>query len=98
MDAATASHQDELQIRAEAGVVSLVLNRPETRNALSRALLGRLEEALTAIEADATARVVVLGASGPVFCAGHDLSEMTGRTEPAYRELFAACSRVMLQL
>ncbi|AGA27637.1 enoyl-CoA hydratase [Singulisphaera acidiphila] len=98
MDAATERQPDELEVRTEEGVVSLVLNRPETRNALSRTLLGRLEETLDAIEADPTARVVVLGAHGPVFCAGHDLSEMTNRSEAEYRDLFAACSRVMLQL
>ena len=98
MDAATERQQDELQVRTEAGVVSLVLNRPETRNALSRSLIARLDEALAAIEADTTARVVVLGATGPVFCAGHDLGEMTHREEQDFRELFAACSRLMLRL
>ncbi|SIO58485.1 Enoyl-CoA hydratase/carnithine racemase [Singulisphaera sp. GP187] len=98
MDAATERQPEELEVRIEEGVVSLVLNRPETRNALSRTLLGRLEETLAAIEADPAARVVILGARGPVFCAGHDLGEMTSRSEPEYRDLFAACSRVMLQL
>ena len=45
-----------------------------------------------------SARVVVLGSRGPVFCSGHDLGEMIGRTEEEYRDLFAACSRVMLGL
>ena len=35
---------------------------------------------------------------GPVFCSGHDLKEMVGRTEEEYRELFALCSRVMMGL
>lgn len=98
MDATTEEQPDELEVRTEEGVVSLVLNRPETRNALSRTLLGRLEETLAVIDADPTARVVILGARGPVFCAGHDLGEMTNRSEAEYRDLFAACSRVMLQL
>lgn len=98
MDAATERQPDELEVRTEEGVVSLILNRPETRNALSRTLLGRLEETLGVIEDDPTARVVVLGARGPVFCAGHDLGEMTNRSEAEYRDLFTACSRVMLQL
>jgi enoyl-CoA hydratase/carnithine racemase len=80
------------------GIVHLTLNRPEKRNALSRALLGMMEEAIDAIAADAEARVVILGANGPVFSSGHDLAEMIGRTEGEYRELFAACSRVMLGL
>jgi enoyl-CoA hydratase/carnithine racemase len=80
------------------GIVRLTLNRPQKRNALSRAVLGMMEEAIARIAADAEARVVVLGANGPVFCSGHDLAEMTGRTEDEYRDLFEACSRVMLGL
>ena len=87
-----------LEVRSDGGVVLLTLNRPEKRNALSRSLLGELERALAAVADDASARVVVIAARGPVFCSGHDLGEMTGRTEAEYRDLFAACSRVMLGL
>jgi enoyl-CoA hydratase/carnithine racemase len=79
-------------------VVRLVLNRPGKRNALSRALLAELEAAIAKVARDASARVVVLAANGPAFCAGHDLAEMVGRGEDEYRDLFEACSRVMLSL
>jgi enoyl-CoA hydratase/carnithine racemase len=78
------------------GAVRLLLNRPESFNALSEAMLDALENALKEI-AGSDARVVVLAAAGKAFCAGHDLKEM--RSEPAldyYRELFARCSRMML--
>jgi len=88
----------ELLVESDSGVVRLTLNRPERRNALSHALLTQLERVLGTIAADATARVVVLAARGSVFCSGHDLAEMVGRTEAEYRELFALCSRVMLGL
>ena len=87
-----------LRLEHDGPVAILTLDRPEKRNALSRALLGALEEALGAIASEDSARVVVLGSSGPVFCSGHDLGEMTGRSEEEYRDLFAACSRVMLAL
>lgn len=80
----------------EGGVVRLTLNRPEKRNALSREMLLRLDEAFCALATDPDARVVVLAANGPVFCAGHDLGEMVGRREDEYRDLFEACTRVML--
>jgi enoyl-CoA hydratase/carnithine racemase len=89
---------DILLIESEEGVVKLTLNRPEKRNALSFALLSELERALAKIGADPGARVVVLGASGPAFCSGHDLAEMVGRTEESYHELFSLCTRVMLTL
>src|SRR5262245_52795525 len=87
-----------LRVQSEGGVVRLTLDRPERRNALSRALIARLDEALGAIGAAPEARVVVLGANGPAFCAGHDLGEMVGRSEAEYHDLFEACSRVMLRL
>jgi enoyl-CoA hydratase/carnithine racemase len=80
------------------GVVKLTLNRPEAFNALSEAMLDALESALRDI-AESDARVVVLAGAGRAFCAGHDLKEM--RAEPSldyYRDLFARCSRMMMQI
>jgi enoyl-CoA hydratase/carnithine racemase len=88
----------ELLVELDRGIVRLTLNRPEKRNALSRALLEQLEQAIERIGGDPSARVVVLGARGAVFCSGHDLGEMVGQTEAAYRSLFELCSRVMLGL
>ena len=87
-----------LLTESESGVVRLTLNRPERRNALSEAMLSELARALERIAADPAARVVVLAAAGPVFCAGHDLSEMFGRSQAEYAALFARCSRVMQQI
>lgn len=87
-----------LLVESRAGVVRLTLNRPERRNALSEAMLTELGAALQQIAADRSARVVVLGAAGPVYCSGHDLSEMVGRSEADYQALFARCSRVMQQI
>src|SRR5437867_4209618 len=87
-----------LDVQTKDGVVRLTLNRPEKRNALSRDLLSRMEEALASVAADDSARVVVLAARGPVFCAGHDLGEMVGCSVSDYHDLFALCSRVMLGL
>ena len=83
----------------ERGVVALTLNRPQAFNALSEAMLAALATELAAIARDEAARVVVLGAAGKAFCAGHDLKEM--RAEPSlayYQRLFAQCTQVMLAL
>ncbi len=87
-----------LVVVSEAGIVTLTLDRPDRRNALSEGLLARIEAALEAVAGDPTARVVVIAANGPVFSAGHDLSEMVGRSEGEYAELFGRCSRVMGRL
>ena len=81
------------------GVAHLTLNRPAQYNALSEELLGRLADELGAIAADDSVRVVVLGAAGKAFCAGHDLKEMRAHDDHAYQQaLFAKCSGVMSQL
>lgn len=77
------------------GVVRLILDRPDRRNALSESLLDELEAALDRIADDPSARVVVIGSEGPVFSSGHDLSEMAGRSEDDYSRIFGRCSRVM---
>jgi enoyl-CoA hydratase/carnithine racemase len=42
--------------------------------------------------------VVVIDAAGPVFSAGHDLSEMVGRDASFYEQLFELCTDLMLAL
>ena len=98
MSASTVTGSSNLLCVAAEGVVYLTLNRPEKRNALSQDTLRDLEAELTRIAADASARVVVFGSKGPVFCTGHDLGEMPGRSEGEYHDLFALCSRVMTLL
>jgi enoyl-CoA hydratase/carnithine racemase len=90
---------DKLVLRHtdERGVVALTLNRPAAFNALSEGMLAALATELDAIAKDDAARVVVLGAAGKAFCAGHDLKEM--RAEPSlgyYQRLFTQCTQVML--
>ncbi|MBX9593252.1 MAG: enoyl-CoA hydratase/isomerase family protein [Roseomonas sp.] len=57
-------------------VMRLVLNRPHRRNAMSEALVARLDELLAELRADPTIRVVVLSGAGGHFCAGLDLTEV----------------------
>ena len=81
------------------GVVTVTLNRPQAFNALSEGMLEALKTELDALAQDASARVLVLAASGKAFCAGHDLREM--RAQPSldyYRSLFGQCARVMMAL
>jgi len=54
-------------------VVTVILSRPERRNAVDRATAAELAEAFRAFEADDEARVAVLYGEGGNFCAGADL-------------------------
>jgi enoyl-CoA hydratase/carnithine racemase len=95
METSTAPLAPELLVEVDGGIAFVTLNRPHKRNALSRELLAELENAQRRMADDARVRVIVLAARGSVFCSGHDLSEMVGATEAAYRDLFALCARVM---
>jgi enoyl-CoA hydratase/carnithine racemase len=86
-----------LQHIDERGVATLTLNRPAAFNALSESMLQALQARLDGLAALGGLRVVVIGAAGRAFCAGHDLKEM--RAEPSleyYQRLFAQCTRMML--
>jgi methylglutaconyl-CoA hydratase len=68
-----------LMERPRPGVAALVLNRPERRNALTVALLNELGGAIEQLSRDPDCRVLILRASGPVFCSGLDLHEAMDR-------------------
>lgn len=88
-----------LQQRDARGVWTLTLNRPDSFNALSEAMLTALQSALDAVAADEGARAVVLGAVGKAFCPGHNLKEMIAQPTLAYyQQLFAQCNRMMLSI
>jgi methylglutaconyl-CoA hydratase len=59
----------------------LTIQRPEKRNALSRALIAVLREAVERAADDPAARCMILTGSGPAFCAGMDLDELRGTVE-----------------
>jgi enoyl-CoA hydratase len=67
---------DHPAIRAEIDgpVTTILINRPEKRNAVDGPMARALRDAFAAFEADATQRVAVLHGEGGVFCAGADLS------------------------
>src|SRR5579864_2372377 len=61
----------------DVGIVVLTLNRPERRNAITLAMQRRLDDTLTALEADDAVRCIVLtGAGDAAFSAGYDVREM----------------------
>jgi methylglutaconyl-CoA hydratase len=58
-----------------AGVATITLDSPSNRNALSRALIAQLLDALAEAVASPRVRAIVLSHTGPVFCSGADLKE-----------------------
>ena len=82
-------------------IATLTRNRPDDRNSLSLAMLDALHDAIKRLSEDSLIKVVILSANGPVFCAGHDLKELTAaRSQPDRGRAFfdktmTKCSQVM---
>jgi len=83
------------------GVLRLILNRPQARNALSSELMGAILAALEGAANDNATKVIVIAAEGPVFSSGHDLKELAAHRadgdagRAAYAGLFTQCSKMM---
>ena len=83
------------------GVLRLTMNDARRRNVLSEAMLIELKDAITAATTDEKVRVILLAGNGPVFCAGHDLKELTASRAKAdkgrtyFSKIMAICSENM---
>jgi enoyl-CoA hydratase/carnithine racemase len=86
------------------GIAILKLSNPAGRNPLSEALLGELTSELAEIALDRSVRAVIMMADGPVFCAGHDLKEMTAHRKDTdkgrayFATILRRCSAMMQQI
>jgi enoyl-CoA hydratase/carnithine racemase len=82
-------------------IATLTMNAPERLNALSEEMLAALQSEFDALAQDRSIRVVVLKGAGRVFCAGHDLKQMTAARASEdggrayFEDLFAHCARMM---
>jgi len=86
-----------LLVDRDGPVVTVTMNRPERRNALSLDHLAELQQAFDHIGAS-DARGVILAANGPVFSAGHDFRDLAGADLADVRRLLRACTDLMLTL
>jgi enoyl-CoA hydratase/carnithine racemase len=89
---------ENICLAADGSVATVTLNRPQRRNALSLGLMLELIGCLEEIGRNREIRAVILAAAGKVFCAGHDLSEMTGRDINEYRRIFDVCTDLMTKI
>ena len=55
---------------------SIILNRPDKRNALTRQMMEDLAQAFDDLHQERKVRAVILTGAGTAFCAGMDLAEM----------------------
>ncbi len=83
-----------VQIDADSRVGTLVLNRPEKRNALSAQMVEELSKGLDRLVSEPSIRVVMLRGNGPAFCAGADLSAIQAMQTADFDENLADSRRL----
>ncbi len=64
----------DIRIEHAEGVTTIILNRPEKKNAVTNDMYGTIADALAAAAQDDDVRVVILAGEGADFCAGNDIS------------------------
>ena len=87
--------------KSKKGVLRLVMNNLDYKNALSNQMMSILEDEIKEASANKSIKVIVLAAKGNVFCSGHDLKEITAARENKdsgeefFQHLFDSCSALM---
>jgi enoyl-CoA hydratase/carnithine racemase len=82
----------DILLHAEAGVLTLTLNRLERKNSITSAMYGAMADALESAAADAGARVLLVQGHETVFSAGNDINDFlnnppAGENSPVFRFL-----------
>jgi enoyl-CoA hydratase/carnithine racemase len=70
-----------IDLKVDAGIATLTLNRPDKRNAITDAMRTELIDALEQVTSDGTIRALVLTGAGKGFCAGGDVAGMQRRMD-----------------
>jgi enoyl-CoA hydratase/carnithine racemase len=85
---------ENILVERSGDYVTVTMNRPQRRNALS---LEHMRELITAFReiGDGDALGVILAGNGPVFSAGHDFADVADADLPAVRSLLMTCTELM---
>lgn len=64
-----------VEITQDGGVLTLLMNRPDKKNALTDGMYGAMADAMENAEQDPAVRVIVIRSAGDLFCAGNDIGD-----------------------
>ena len=90
-----------LKENSEPGILRLIMNDPNRKNALSEKMISNLKEAISLASSDDLVKVIIIAANGNVYSAGHDLKEITEARSHKdggnsyFKDLFNSCSDLM---
>jgi len=73
---------EHVRVEIAEGVSTVTIDRPDKKNALTRAMYGALADAIDQAAADPAIRCLLLTGSGGVYCAGNDIADFRTRPEP----------------
>ena len=81
------------------GISRIILNEPETYNALSLDTLTSLIKYFKNFNEDEKTKVIIIEGSGKGFSAGHNLKEINSlKGKASYKKLFSLCSELMMNI
>jgi enoyl-CoA hydratase/carnithine racemase len=72
---------DNVLVTDDGGVRTIRMNRPEKKNALTRAMYDGITRALREADNDDAIRCVIIAGSPGAFCAGNDISDFLNASE-----------------
>ena len=75
---------DNVQIRKDSPSGTILINRPDKRNALSREMVAMIEQAFEDFHQERSVRGVILSGMGDVFCSGTDLVQLKETSEQTH--------------
>ncbi|MEH6566173.1 MAG: enoyl-CoA hydratase [Halopseudomonas sp.] len=88
---------EHLLIEQSAGILTLTMNRPDKKNALTQNMYGAMADAISAAQDDSAVRAIVIQGSTSCFTSGNDVGDFinsprSGTDSPVYRFLRAICN------
>ena len=87
--------------KTQTGVLRLILNDPDNKNALSDQMMHQLHQCISDASSNNSVKVIIIAAVGDVFCSGHNLKDITKARANAddgkeyFSDLFDLCSSLM---
>ena len=85
---------EHILVERSGDFVTVTMNRPQRRNALSQDHMRELIQAFTEL-GDSDALGIVLAGNGPVFCSGHDFADVIDADLSEVRALLVTCTELM---
>ena len=70
------------------GILSVVLNRPEKRNALSSQMIDEIQKTLNTYKNNNKIKIILFSSNSTVFCAGADIKYLQKIKDFSFEEIF----------